>query len=67
MDVSSLEQYKNSVSWANYIVERGTYDEVKGKEVINWCAKHLKGQYHIGYFVWFESLEDKVKYILKWM
>lgn len=62
-----MATYLDIFLWANYVVERGTYNEVEGNEVTNWCAKHLHEKYHIGYFMWFESLEDKVKYVLRWM
>lgn len=58
-------QTDTSMPWAKYIVNRGIYDD--DGEVKNWCAKHLHEKYYVGYFVWFESLEDKVKYVLKWL
>ncbi len=67
MDIGPVSLYLKSMPWANYIVERGTYDEDKGLDQINWCKQNLNGRYWIGYFIWFELLEDQIKYILKWM
>ena len=37
------------------------------REQIHWCKQNLNGRYWIGYFIWFELEEDRVKFILKWM
>lgn len=62
-----MDVNRHKHKWAKYIVKRGTYNETLYKGQINWCKQNLDGMYWIGYFVWFELEEDKVKYILKWM
>ncbi len=66
MDVRCIDTYKDVMPWAKHIIERGKYEEPEMEEMRNWCVEHFNGKYHIGYFIWFELLEDKIYYILKW-